>query len=271
MMLLFGAITFGLCADEELLLVDRSGGRMLLQKYFSEAFTSDRLDLPEDWKITLIETVPDETQAQLQGNVVYCAESFGKLPDEKVYKVKVYALQPVVLAVPADCGIENITLEDLKKIYNGRIDNWAQLNLPAMSVRMAGTDPESPEGRVFRKLVMQQDLFSSKAPEPGCDILPDMLLCGNDTGASAVVQSIPGSIVFGSPALQKNASGKYKILKVNGIAPSQENILSGKYPLVAAHIIYCRKDRVPACFDAMAKFLQRYAGCSGKFVLPEEK
>ena len=241
--LLLGSLAWNLSADEELLLVDRSGGKMLLKKYFSDSFTSDQLDLPEDLQITIIEST-NSNGSGLQGNVICCAEVFSTWPDKQKYRSKVYAFLPVVLAVPADCPLENIAVEDLKRVYNGRIDNWAQLGAPAQSLRSAGTAPESPEGRVFRKLVMQQDLNSTQLPEPGRDILPDMLVCSNDIGAAAVVRSVPGVIVFGSMALQKNASGKYKILKVNGIAPTPENIRNGQYPLVAAHIIYCRKDRV---------------------------
>ena len=47
----------------------------------------------------------------------------------------------------------------------------------------------------------------------------------------ALVQAVPGMIVFGSVDLLQFKGANFNILKINGVFPDEENITSGRYPL----------------------------------------
>ena len=101
------------------------------------------------------------------------------------------------------------------------------------------------------------------------EFIPGMLQYRNTNAAKALLQAIPGGIVLGSwqlAELVKNKKSTYKLLSINGISPSAENINSGKYPLTANHILLWSSSNPPSRLNVLIKFLHSSALRSGHLI-----
>ncbi len=137
------------------------------------------------------------------------------------------AKDPIVIVANRDNGIANLTTDELTKIFQGKINNWQELNgnnLPVFPAYLSD-DLESGLVLLFKEFTvgdkgeLTDNAMKAKAP--------DML--GNYTSVT------PGAISF----MNFNAyDEKYgEILKVNGILPNEENIRNGTYPLTATYFL----------------------------------
>ena len=257
------------CADE-VVLVDRTMGAAGLRDFLGRAFfcKAGGTAFPKELDISIIS--PEEHETSVASSLIWIEEDFA--PASGYYNGKkssseVFALIPVIVLVSADCPVDNLSIEELKRIYSGRIDNWSQIKGGSMVVRVAGAAVNSAESRIFRKTVMQQDIFSSIAPAPGNDILPDMMICNTPETAEKLIRALPGMVVFGSWKLANIRSGSCKVLKINNVDPTVENIAARRYPLTAQHLMRYEQVMPQEKIRKMAAFLKESASLSGKSVL----
>ena len=265
-----GVILISAAADEvvKVTLFDRSGGGMGLQSFFSNAFKGGKVKLPQDMEITVQKNgLPENTQSTA---VCVIDEDFAPvLPEYKGCTAVEYAVVPVVIAVSAENPLENLNVSDLKRIYSGRLTDWKALG-GSGSVRLAGMPFNSPQGRIFRKTVMQQDLFSSKALVPGSEIVPDMFVCPTVEVCEGILNTLPNAIVFGSWQLVAGNNKKgYKLLKINNVEPDAKNVLNGRYPLTVRHRIRFLSAGHGTYSSAIINFLRCSAVEAG--LAPEKK
>jgi phosphate transport system substrate-binding protein len=120
--------------------------------------------------------------------------------------------------------VDNLTLEQLKGIFTGRITNWSQVGGPDQPIRLLVRNGRvSGVGRLFRQLVLRDDLyefpksaafFASSGPlERNLEKRPSLKFGIGVTGISSAKKT------------------ELKVLKIDGAAPDKEQIASGAYPL----------------------------------------
>ena len=257
-------------AEESFVLLDSSGGSMGIQAFFSRVLDIGKAaSLPDDLAVAVKKgDLPAE--GVLAENCAVVCEDLRKY-DAARFDRAAYGLLPVVVAVSKDSVLENISIEDLQRIYSGRVNNWSRLGGSDQKVHIAGSSLQNAIGRGFRKLVMQQDIYGGKLPDASGLVKPDMLLCRNAAAAAAVLQVVPGPIVFGSWRLAENKEKKYKVLKINNVAPTLENIVSRRYPLVVEHFLSFNKGSMPARLPEIMLFLRKNAQKSGVYVVSDIK
>ena len=269
-MLLIGVgFTAWVCGND-IVLIDRTNGAAGVRDFLGRAFSrkAGNIAFPKDLAISIVS--PDEVKSTAEASsIIWIEEEFSPAFDhgKKQFVAEPFALLPVVILVSADCPVDSLTVKELKLIYSGRADNWHQFKGGALPIRLAGASPDSAEGRVFRKLVMQQDIFSSKTPAPGCDILPDMLVCNTPEAAGNLIKALPGMIVFGSWKMVNMKSDSCKVLKVNNIEPTMENIAARRYPLTVCHLMRYEKTVSQKKIQKMVDFLKKSALSGGKSVI----
>ena len=256
-------------AADVLTVFDRSNGASQLQQLLGSVWKNKALKLPENLEIE-VKNVSGNDLPQLEKNQLIIEEAFAPVQDLDRYTLCNYAIVPVIVAVPANSPVDDLSFEQLKRIYSGVTNNWKLLGAPEKSLRIAGCKSDSAQTRIFRKLVMQQDLWSNAPAGVDNLILPDMLIC-SAPGAANLLEAIDGLIVFGSLELLRNNSGKYRLVKINGVAPSMENIVSGRYPLSACYRIRCLKTASPVQVQAVAEFLRRATADNGEMLVCEQK
>jgi phosphate transport system substrate-binding protein len=134
---------------------------------------------------------------------------------------RVFANAPIVFAFHPDVtGIDNITTEQIVGIYSGKITKWSELGAPAGRIFPIMREPGDASLGVLKENLKD---FSNIA-EPAGKVFY--------TTQDAVegIEEYAGTIGFVSLPVVKDT--KLKVLKVDGVYPSVENVRNGKYKLV---------------------------------------
>lgn len=126
----------------------------------------------------------------------------------------------VVIAHPSN-KVENLTLNQLKDIYTGKIANWKQVGGADQKITVVAREGKiSGVGRMFRELAF-------KNPEQ--DFTPSAKIVTESDGVEKSVEKDPSAIaVSGISSAQKR---EIKLLKINGKAPERQSIIDGSYIL----------------------------------------
>jgi phosphate transport system substrate-binding protein len=146
-----------------------------------------------------------------------CIKSFGKNPRE--YKV---ALDGLSVYVNSDNPINELSLEQLEKIFTGKARNWKELGGNDSAITVYSRENSSGTYEFFKEHILKgQDFVSSAQTMPG---------------TAALLQSVSrdkNGIGYGGAAYGHGA----KTLKIKktadspAIEPTEENVVSGKYPI----------------------------------------
>jgi phosphate transport system substrate-binding protein len=154
------------------------------------------------------------------------ADSSRFIKDKEVALAVENGRYPVPFAVAYDCivpvvhpsnSVKNLTLDQLKAIYMGKVKNWKEIGGPDNKVVVISRDTSSGTYEVWEKKVMNKER-----------VYPGALLQASN---GAVVQAV---------SKNKNAIGyiglgyvdkSVKPLSVNGIVGSEKTTLDGSYPV----------------------------------------
>ena len=141
----------------------------------------------------------------------------------------------LVFIVHKSNPITSITPAQVKGIYDGKITNWKQLGGPDLQLisvisKGAGGVEESLSAMILngqRPRQQKNSTLQASSPAIWEQIVEEMREGFASTG-------------FGS-ARKRNV----KMLRVNGVAPTKENIITGKYPFSRPLFIVIKKDAKP--------------------------
>lgn len=118
--------------------------------------------------------------------------------------------------------VRNVTLDQLRDIYAGRISNWKQLGGPDLAIQLVNRDEASGTREAFRSIVMRGVEFDrSAAVLPGTGQVRD------------VVSRSKGAIGYISIGFVKSdyATTTVRTLTVNGVEATEDNVSNGTYPI----------------------------------------
>lgn len=139
-----------------------------------------------------------------------------KLKDEGAEKLDatVVGLDGIALVVNPANKLEDITLEDLAKVYSGEITNWKELGGDDKSIVVIGREDGSGTRDGFESIVM-----GDKEPKYAQEL--------ESTGSVInAVATTDGAIGYASLA---NVDETVKALKIGGVEATEENVKSGAY------------------------------------------
>lgn len=137
-----------------------------------------------------------------------------------------------VFLTAQDNPIDNITYQQIRNIYSGKTANWKTLGWPAGGRIIAYQRPEGSGSQTGLQNIM------GDLPIQAIQPLPDASLIGTNSlmrQISVEWQGVRPAIGYSYKyfATTMYANPEVKILKVNGVEPSVENIRSGAYPFSA--------------------------------------
>ncbi|MGG2074823.1 substrate-binding domain-containing protein [Lysinibacillus irui] len=125
-------------------------------------------------------------------------------------------------------SVDNLTLEQVKKIYAGEITNWREVGGEDETIRAFQRPADSGSQTALEKLMGNTPLM--KAPSE--DIVSGM---GGIIREVSQYRNYKNAIGFTfryySTEMVKNE--KIKLLAIDGVVPTKENIQNGTYPLVS--------------------------------------
>jgi phosphate transport system substrate-binding protein len=162
-----------------------------------------------------------------------------------------FARTAVVIAVHPSVADEAISLQDLAAIYRGKLMRWGQGQEITLLTRNQG----------------DSDISMLSRAVPGFN---DAYAVSLRTGRASVVyseQEMVRRLVRTPFAIGLSDLGKmtierlpYRAMKVNGVAPTLENLVNGTYPLVKTLAFVFRQDKVPAEAKAFLAFVRSPEG-----------
>ena len=153
-----------------------------------------------------------------------CVKAFNKRPTE--YKV---ALDGLSVFVHESNKIQSLSLEELESVFTGQIKNWKDLGGEDAPIVVYSRENSSGTYEFFKEAVLKgKDFVASAQTMPG---------------TAAVLQGIAkdkNAIGYGGAAYGAGAKHiKVSVAKGGeGIEPSEENVVSAKYPIWRHLFIY---------------------------------
>ena len=156
------------------------------------------------------------------------------------FKKYVAAIDCITVVVHPDNPINELSLEQLKGLYDGRIRNWKEIGGADKKVIAINRDVSSGTFETWLEMVLQGERFR-----------PDAQM---QTSAGGVVYAVSGNrYAIGYIGLGY-VTPKLKVLSINGVKPSPANIRSGRYPL-ARELYMFTLSQAPAIALDFIKFL----------------
>ncbi len=155
--------------------------------------------------------------------------------DEKGFQadIETIATDALVFVVNADNPVDNLTTEQVRKIYSGEITNWSEVGGNDAPIEAFQRNENAGSQALMIKLVMKDT--------PLMDALEDYIVTSMGGLMEAVksydnsANALGYSVYYYANDMQM-AQG-LKILSIDGVAPSAETIRSGEYPHRNAY--YC--------------------------------
>jgi phosphate transport system substrate-binding protein len=146
-----------------------------------------------------------------------CIKAFNKMPTE--YKV---AMDGLSVYVQADNPINELSIDQLEKIFTGKVKNWKEFGGADAPITVYSRENSSGTYEFFKDHILKgQDFASSAQTMPGTAALLQ------------AVEKDKNGIGYGGAAYGHGAKA-LKIKKTDAavaVEATEENVLSGKYPI----------------------------------------
>ncbi len=166
--------------------------------------------------------------------------------DQKKWALEVFeiARTATIVAVNTDgVKIDNMKSQQVCNIYEGKIKNWNALGGPdAQIMPFTRPDPDSTKVSVRNGMPCFADLKE----------IPEVLIMGKHKDMNNALLKNPYSIGFSDIESVDLSNGKLKALKLDGITPSIETVISGKWPLIKPFTLVVGKKKS----ETARKFIQ---------------
>lgn len=151
------------------------------------------------------------------------------------FELTPFGREAFVFVVNADNPLENLSVEQVREIYGGQITRWDELGVPGLGEIVAYQRPKDSGSQTALERLMG-DVPIMDAPE---GYVPD------DMGAILDVieyRNLPNAIGYSFRFFCTDMMGsEVKLLSLNGISPTVENIRSGAYPQITTLYAITRK------------------------------
>jgi len=171
--------------------------------------------------------------AALIDGTVEIADASRPIKDKEIESAKEKGVNPytnivardgIAVVVHPSNSIDKISIDQIKGIYTGEINNWKQLGGKSEEIVVISRDNSSGTYAVFNKLTLD-----------GAKVRQDAVTVASNNAAAQTVSQTPGAIGYiGLGYL----SERVKALKVNGVKPTNATVNSGDYTLARPLFMY---------------------------------
>jgi phosphate transport system substrate-binding protein len=140
----------------------------------------------------------------------------------------------VVFAVHSSVPIEALTQRQLCELYMGRIKRWREIGGPDLPVETL----MRPSGEVDADVAQRAIVCLGRA-------VPKRVIERADDMATQL-SSMPGAVGLTSRTYVDQSGGKIRALTLDSVAPSPENVATGRYGLVRRSYLLTKATPSPA-------------------------
>ena len=170
--------------------------------------------------------------------------SGAKHPAEKDAVLTQVAWDAIVAIVNPANPVDNISLADLKKVYEGKIINWKDLGGPDRRIVLVTRQGRTSGVGYMTRLLIFND--------PDYDFRARSLKVKSTGPLEKKIEKT--AMALGLDGISSARKRNVKFLKLDGIAPTKENIASGRYPLFRPLYIATNKN-APAAARKVLDFI----------------
>ena len=128
----------------------------------------------------------------------------------------------IAVIVNTENPVRDLNVEQLRAIYSGEVSNWSEVGGEDLPIQLVNRDEASGTREAFKSIVMDGSPFDRRAA----------VLSGTGQVRDVVSRS-RGAIGYISMGFveSKYAQTSVRALGVNGVAPSEDTIATGEYPI----------------------------------------
>ena len=226
------AAVVGTATAQEKIVIDGSTTVGPIAKAFAEYYMAAHPDM----NVTVSESGSGNGAKSMMNGTCDVAIMSRPMKDSEFKAAAEKGIQPVAHVVSLDGlpilvhpsnPVQDLTVEQVRKIYLGEISNWKQVGGPDKEIVTISRDTNSGTYETFAKLVMAKQKIHES-----CEYV------GSNGAIRQRVQSTPAAIGYaGLGFVDKTV----KALNINGIYPSPETVQSGEYPVARPLFMYTNK------------------------------
>jgi len=174
--------------------------------------------------------------------------------EKGVLVYRLLATAPVTVAVNPDVPLGSITAAQLCDIYTGATRSWKQLGGPDLPIVALTRNEDDTDKASLREHVGCYKGWKESA---------EVVVLTSATGMAAALGSRPGTIGLLNHGSVLKSQGRVKALALEGVAPNQETVASGKYRLVKNFAVVTKGEPQ----GLVKSFLEFVAGSEGQRIL----
>ncbi len=167
-------------------------------------------------------------------------------------KAHVIALDGIAVIVHPSNKVDGLTKKQIKDIYTGKISNWSQVGGENQKIVVISRDSASGTYEAFGELVLDKQR-----------VRRDAIMQASSQGVASTVAKTPGSIGYVGLGF---VSSSVKALAVEGVKPSVETVLNGKYPVARPLFMYTNGE--PR--GLVKEFIEFVKGAEGQKLVEED-
>lgn len=251
------------------------GGSLALKPY-GQALTATVLDIPREgaidpliWEGSTTEKYRQFIDGEIEVLLAY------EPSEEAIEYAKSKGFEWEITAIGADalvfiCSnenpVQNITTEQIKGVYSGNITNWSQLGGNDAQIAAYQRNRDSGSHTLFEKLINLGDQLVEPPKDKQIETMIGLLEAIADYDNAE--NSLGYTVYYYLTNMESDKLDRSKILWVDGIEPTNENIATGKYTLANDFYVAIPKN-LPQ--DAPARILYNWIiSQQGKELLERE-
>jgi phosphate transport system substrate-binding protein len=129
----------------------------------------------------------------------------------------VVAMDGLPILVHPSNPVKNLTVEQVRDIYMGKVTNWKEVGGPDLKIIKISRDTNSGTYETFENLVMHKERIAA-----------DVEYVGSNGAVRQRVQKTPAAIGYAGLGFVDRT---VKALDIEGITPNHATVSSGRYPI----------------------------------------
>jgi len=134
-------------------------------------------------------------------------------------KIFVIARDGIAIVAHPDVPVSDLTVEQVRDIFSGKITNWKDLGGDDQNIIVASREEGSGTRAAFEEMVMGEDAL----------IAASAILQASNGAIRTTVSTTPYSIAYLSFGYLDDT---VKSISIDGVAPTEPNAADGSYPIV---------------------------------------
>ena len=172
--------------------------------------------------------------------VTYPSENEFKMASDEGIELEIIPVvkDALVFLVNVENPVNNVSLSDLRDIYTGKITSWDAVGGARESIVPYQRNADSGSQTLFLKLLMD-----GRTPmTPPTEWIPETMggLVESVSYYDNAKSALGYSVFYFVNDMYKN--DQFKLLGIDGVAPTRDSIMSGEYPLDDCYYAVMRKD-----------------------------